>query len=142
GLDEVFGPEKGIDLKASYPGKGGARVVWKPVKPDLQGYVDLQAFYSPNSNQIVSYLYREFDSPADQEATILLGNDDGCKLWVNEQLVHSDRRHLAAQPEASSVKVKLNKGRNRVLLKINNGDGAHGFYLSIQAEQELKISHR
>jgi hypothetical protein len=36
------------------------------------------------------------------------------------------------------VKVKLKKGTNRVLLKINNGDGAHGFYLSIVAEQETK----
>ncbi len=98
----------------------------------------MQAFYSPHSSQIVSYLYREIESPADQEATVLLGNDDGCKLWLNDQLVHTDRRHIAAQPESSSVKVKLQKGRNRILLKINNGDGPHGFYLSIQAEQELK----
>jgi putative membrane-bound dehydrogenase-like protein len=137
GLDEIFGPEKGIDLKATYPGKAG-KVAWKTVKPDARGYVDLQAYYAPNSDQIVSYLYREVESPADQDAMILLGADDGCKLWVNDKLVHSDRRHVAAVPEADTVKVKLVKGKNRLLFKINNGDGAHGFYLTIVAEQELK----
>ena len=36
------------------------------------------------------------------------------------------------------MKVKLNKGANRVLFKINNGDSPHGFYLTLLAEQELK----
>ena len=36
------------------------------------------------------------------------------------------------------MKVQLKKGKNRLLLKINNGDGAHGFYLTLTAEQELK----
>jgi hypothetical protein len=36
------------------------------------------------------------------------------------------------------VKVKLKKGKNKVLLKIDNGDGAHGFYFSIESGEELK----
>ena len=137
GLDKVFPPEKGVDLLATYDGKLG-KVAWKTVKPDGQGYVDLQAFYAPNSNGIVSYLYREIESPADQEATILLGADDGCKLWLNGAQVHANRSHRAAVPEQDSVKVKLKKGKNALLFKINNGDGAHGFYFTIVAEQELK----
>ena len=42
------------------------------------------------------------------------------------------------QPEQDNVKVKLKKGKNTILFKINNGDGAHGFYFTIVAEQELK----
>ena len=34
--------------------------------------------------------------------------------------------------------VKLKKGRNKLVLKITNSDGLHGFYLSLLAEQELK----
>ena len=87
----------------------------------------------------MSYLYREIESPADQDATLLLGTDDGAKLWVNGKLVYTSTRHRAAAPEQDRVKVKLKKGTNRVLLKINNGDGAHGFYLTMVAEQELKL---
>jgi putative membrane-bound dehydrogenase-like protein len=138
GLDQAFGPEKVVNLAESYAGKDGKKVGWRKVRPDAKGYVDLQAFYAPNSAQIVSYLYREIESPADQEATILLGVDDGCKLWLNDKLVHTDRRHIAAVPEADSVRVNLQKGKNRLLFKINNGDGPHGFYLTLVTELELK----
>jgi putative membrane-bound dehydrogenase-like protein len=137
GLDKVFPPEKAVDLKAEYKGKIG-KVRWRTVKPDGTGYVDLQAHYGKDSQQIVSYLHREIESPAEQEATVLIGTDDGAKLFVNGDLVFTERRHDAAIPEKHAVKVKLKKGRNQLLLKINNGDGAHGFYFTILAEQELR----
>jgi len=34
--------------------------------------------------------------------------------------------------------VKLTKGKNKVLLKIDNGDGPHGFYFSVESPEELK----
>jgi putative heme-binding domain-containing protein len=137
GLDEVYPPEKEVDLKGVYRGKLG-RVQWRTVRPDAGGYVDLAAHFAGQSDNIVSYLYQEIESPADQEATLLLGADDGCKLWVNGQLVHSDRQHRAAAPAQDTVGLRLRKGVNRVLLKICNGGGPHGFYFTLLAEQELK----
>ena len=75
-----------------------------------------------------------------QDGVVLLGHDDGCKVWLNEQMVHENRAHVAAAPETHQVKVKLKKGVNKVLLKINNGDGPHGFYFAVVAEQELKVA--
>jgi putative membrane-bound dehydrogenase-like protein len=138
GLDRVFGPEKAIDLKASYAGKEG-KVSWRTVKAGAGGYVDLQAFFAPHSNNIVSYLTRDVLSPVDQEATVLLGTDDGAKLWVNGKLVHTVRATRAAAPGQDTVKVRLKKGTNTILLKINNGDGGHGFYLTALTEEELKL---
>ncbi len=137
GLDAVYPPEKGVDLKASYTGKSGM-VGWRTVRPDAQGYVDLAAYFAGASDNIVSYLYQEIESPQDQEGTLLLGTDDGCKLWINDRLVHTSRQHRAAQPGQDTVKVPLRKGPNRILLKINNGSGPHGFYFTLLAEQELK----
>jgi putative membrane-bound dehydrogenase-like protein len=137
GLEKVFPPEKGIDLKATYDGKTG-KVSWRTIQAGAGNYFDLQAFHGAASPQSVSYLYRRIESPADQEATILLGTDDGCKLWVNDQLVCTSRATRAPAPEQDSVKVKLTKGNNKVLLKIDNGDGPHGFYFSIESPEELK----
>ncbi len=137
GLDRVYPPEKAIDLKATYPGKGG-KVGWRTVRTGSGGYVDLQAYFAGRSTNIVSYLYREIDSPAEQDVTVLTGTDDGAKLWVNGALVFASRATRAAAPEQDSTRVKLKKGTNRLLLKINNGDGAHGFYFAILSEQELK----
>jgi putative membrane-bound dehydrogenase-like protein len=158
GLDKVYPPEKKydlvnypagggkgrwpqqlIDLTASYDGKSGP-VTWRTVKPNGEGYVDLAAFFGAQSTEIVSYLYREIESPADQEATILIGTDDGCRLRVNGELVLSHNRHEAAAPERDAVKVKLKAGKNAVLLKINNGNNPHGFYFAVQSEQELKLA--
>src|SRR5262249_51313109 len=68
GLDAVYEPEKTIDLNANYKGKSGA-VKWARVQRNADGYVDLMAHFAPNSAQIMSYLYREIESPADQAAT-------------------------------------------------------------------------
>jgi putative membrane-bound dehydrogenase-like protein len=137
GLDVVYPPEKGVDLNATYPGKSAA-VRWQTVRPDAQGYVDLMAHFAGQSDNIVSYLYQEIDSPQDQEVTLLLGTDDGCKLWVNDRLVHTDRQHRAAAPAQHTIPLRLRKGSNRIVLKINNGNGPHGFYFTLLAEQELK----
>jgi putative heme-binding domain-containing protein len=126
-----------VDLTATYDGKSD-KVKWTTVRLGADGYVNLQAFYRFDSRDIVSYLYREIESPADQDAAILIGTDDGCKLWVNGDLVLSHRRHESATPERDTVRVKLKKGVNVVLLKINNGDGPHGFYFTVVSEQELK----
>src|SRR5262249_10793086 len=129
GLDKEFPPEKAIDLKASYVGKNG-KVGWKVVLAGTNGYIDLEAWYSKKAAQIVSYLACEVESPADQDAELLLGSDDGCKVWLNGKLVHTSRATRAAAPEQDRVKVRLKKGSNRVVFKINNGDGPHGLYFT------------
>jgi putative membrane-bound dehydrogenase-like protein len=140
GLDKVFPPEKGIDLKATYDGKNG-KVAWKTVRAGAGGYIDLAAHYGPGkSNEIVSYLTQEITSPADQEATILVGSDDGAKMWVNGKLVLTSKMTRAAAPEQESVKVKLVKGTNRIVFKINNGGDPHGMYWTMMSEQELKVA--
>jgi hypothetical protein len=138
GLEKLYPPEKTLDLAASYQGKSG-KVAWRTVKPNAEGYVDLKAFFGADSDQTVSYLYRELESPADQEATVLLGTDDGAKLWVNGELVHTNKQHRTAAPEQESFKTRLKKGRNTILLKVNNADGPHGFYFTLVSDQELKL---
>ncbi len=137
-LDKVHPPEKAIDLKATYDGGKSGKVAWRTVKPDPTGYIDLQKFLGDDAPQSTSYLTRDIESPADQEATILLGTDDGAKLFLNGEAVYTSTKTRAAVPEEDSVKVKLKKGKNTLLLKINNGDGGHGFYFLILAEQELR----
>jgi len=135
-LDKDFGPEKGaVDLSAKYD-----NVSWKTVRPANTGYVDLAVLHGPKAVNSLSYLYRVIESPVDQEATILLGTDDGCRLVVNGAKVFGHERHEAAAPERDSVKVKLKKGPNAILLKVNNGNIPHGFYFTMTSGEELKLA--
>lgn len=137
GLDRVFAPEKAVNLKGAYLGKGG-KVRWATVRPDAEGYVDLQALLAPNDENSVSYLYRRVESPGEQEATVQLGTDEGAKLWINGNLVYTHRTAREVKPAEDSVKVKLQKGPNAILLKVSNVEGPHGFYLRLVSEQPLR----
>jgi len=57
---------------------------------------------------------------------------------VNGLKVHEDRGHNAASPGMFKPGIRLKKGINEILIKINNGGHPHGLYLTIQAEKELK----
>jgi hypothetical protein len=136
GLSAEYPPEKAIDLRANYPGKSGP-VAWQVVKADANGYVDLLPAV-PDALNVVSYVYCEVISPADQETNVYLGTDDGARLWVNGAPVYANPRRRPALADEDAVTVKLRKGRNAVLLKIANADGRYGFYLRFESPQALE----
>ena len=137
-IDQDFGPEKGaFDIGAKFKAEG-KELGWKMLKPTGNGYFDLAAQHGNAGANSLSYMLRTIESPIDQDATILLGADDGCRVFVNGEKVFGHDRELAAIPGKDSIKVKLKKGANTILLKINNGSNPHGFYFSMTSDQELK----
>lgn len=144
-LDTEFGPEKGaFDPKAQFPPAADGRktplVGWRTIRPDGKGYFDLAALHGNAGANSASYMYAEIESPGEQDAEVLLGPDDGARLWVNGKEVFVSRETKAAAPEAHKVPVKLRKGKNAVLLKVANGNNPHGFYFSITSPEETKLA--
>jgi len=137
-FEKIGEPETKVELEKKLKGRSGP-VGWSKVRASFNGYLNLALHFSPENNGIISYLYQVIDSPIDQEATILIGADDCVKVWVNNAEVFKDKNHFAAQPARNSVAVKLKKGSNPILIKINNGEGEHGLYFSILSKDQLKI---
>jgi putative heme-binding domain-containing protein len=139
GLDRAYDVEslKAIDLTTPVKGPNGA-LRWNTVHVTSTGYLDLMAYHAGKSAMSMSYAYRVIESPADQDAVLLFGNDDGAKVWVSGEKVFENREHLAAEPGRHRIPVKLKKGPNPVLIKIVNGNDPHGFYFALTSEQELK----
>ena len=143
-LDSVYGPEKVVfDPKGTYPAYLEAvkapPLGWKTIRPDGKGYFDLAAMHGNAAVNSASYMYVEIESPVAQAGEVLLGPDDGAKLWVNGKEVFTSRDTKAATPEANKVPVKLVKGKNTVLLKVANGNNPHGFYFSLTSAEETKV---
>ena len=137
-LDAEFGPEKmRFDQNMKFPAKVG-ELSWKTIRPDAKGYFDLAAMHGDAATNSTSYMYTEIESPVDQETELLLGADDGSRLWINGKPVFVSRDSFAARPEQYKVPVKLNKGVNTVLLKIANGNNPHGFYFTLTSKEETK----
>lgn len=129
-LSVPYPPEQELALNKSYPGKNGQQVTWKQVKASSSGYVPLNQLLQPNEKAVaygLTYLY----SPEEREALLLLGSDDGVKLWVNDALVHTNPAYRGAYPDQDKVKVHLQAGWNKILVKVLQGAGGWGYYLRI-----------
>ena len=133
GLDKTYGPERAFDLAAKIEGKS-----WTLVRPESGGYTDLAKLHGDKANNTVSFAYKAIESPDAADATVLLGTDDGATLYVNGKEIFTHKETRAASPEQNTVKVKLQKGKNEILLKIANGNNPHGFYFTIVGVPELK----
>ena len=76
-------------------------------------------------------------SAKEQEVHFLLGSDDAVKVWVNGELVHSNYVARGVRRGEDKFGVKLNKGLNRVLLKVTQGTNEWGFVVeALDAEHQ------
>ena len=60
-----------------------------------------------------------------------MGSDDGMRVWLNGQLIHSLDVARAAVPDDDVVPVRLRAGRNTLLVKNADRNLGWGFYLRI-----------
>lgn len=130
GLAVVYPPEQETDLTATYSGKAGTQVRWQRVQADESGYVNLAALLEPDE-YTVAYGLSYVLSPDERQVTILLGSDDGVRVWVNDTLVHEHRVKRASRPDSDRVDVGLRAGWNKILVKVEQGVGAWGFQMRI-----------
>ncbi len=126
----------------------GQTLVVKPVEAQ-NAIVDLVAHFhqvapsasteaeksSIDMNQKVAYAYGEFDVAEAVPALVLFGSDDGAVVWLNGERVHRVAADRAVDPNSDSFDVALAQGKNRVLVKVDNGWGGWGFSLRIYDEE-------
>ncbi len=79
----------------------------------------------------VAYACARIHSPVDTKAAVLLGSDDGVKLWVNGELVHT--RHLArgVKRDEDRADISLKRGANAFVFKVDQGEGGWGLVARI-----------
>jgi len=108
-FDIPFGPEKpGEDVK--WQGAPSADMI------------DLSGLY-PGQDNCVAYLKTQIDVPEERTAELLIGSDDGAKAWLNGAVVLSSNVDRGLVVDQDMAKIKLNKGRNELLLKVTQGGG-------------------
>jgi len=80
---------------------------------------------------IVSYAVAYLDCPSAQPARILLGSDDGFLLFLNGERIAGRDIHRGLGVDSDRFDVKLKKGVNVILLKIEQDFGAYEFCLRV-----------
>lgn len=142
-----FGPEKSagtFDGAAQFDGQGNKKVGWTmaATKPGATGIpeVDLRqiaADLKAPADNVIFYFAATLDSAASQPAVLSIGSDDGIQVWLNGEKVHDAKVTRALTPGEDKVKVELKPGKNLLLLKLDQGNGASGLTLSAEAKANL-----
>jgi hypothetical protein len=131
GFDEAYPPEKGVDLKAEYVGKGGVKVTWKEWKDFKLGKViDLKPLCPTSPNSAVVYLYHEFEAAADGKLPLSLGSDDTLSVFLNGKRVYHEAHQRPAGPDQDAVELDVKKGKNTLMIKIGQGGGDWAVYIA------------
>ena len=117
GFNEVFPPEREINLATTYPGKTG-QLKWVEYKStDEYGVIDFNKPFGMEK-QVTGYAYTEFNSTEEREAEIRLGCKNGWKIWLNGKLIFArDEYHRGMKLDQYKLPAKLQKGRNAILVK-------------------------
>jgi hypothetical protein len=84
----------------------------------------------PNAANSATYMFRTITAPAATRKTIYLGSDDGIAVWLNDKKVLFKDVSRGAGPDQDRAVLNLRAGENRLLMKVHNGSGGHGFYFS------------
>ncbi len=148
GIDKDYGVEQQLDspnLNVALPGVGNKPVRWELVETDPSlGFAGVdQVKYARKrrvrAEAVTNYFLVYADSAADQEASLLLGSDDSCKVWVNGREVHAYRGDRALEPGSDQFKAPLKSGRNAIVIKVENHQGPGGVSLSIGSQANVQL---
>jgi tetratricopeptide (TPR) repeat protein len=134
GFAAKMGPEGeaglAVDLAASYPGKERP-VSWRPV-PAVHpyGWIDLDAMMRPN-DQALAYGATWIRCDAPRDVALRFGSDESLAAWVNGTEVL--RRDVIRRGgfDQDVVGVSLQKGWNRVLVKVGDSTKEWGFRMRV-----------
>ena len=136
GLETVYPPEERIDFGASYPGlEGEARwqeTKWRlpPAGADPAVFINLEPRFRPK-DRAIAYAVTHIIADEEKDAVFSIGTDDGCKVWLNGQLILEHPAPRPPAPGQDQVPVTLHKGRNTVMMKVTNEGGQWGLYLQV-----------
>jgi hypothetical protein len=103
----------------------GEKLVWKRVTPE-HGLVDFIGG-TRNLDYCVGYAWTEVEVPAETDAWLGIGSDDGLKVWVNGVLVNDRWVRRTSRLDDDVVPFRLRAGKNQLLIKIQNVTGLWSF---------------
>jgi hypothetical protein len=136
GLKEIYPPEKEIDFNKTYSGKGG-NVNWETENISSSGYLNLISIMGERSKDVnpraegIAYAYTEIISPSEREIKITLGSNDGAKMWLNNKVIYNKHAARNAIADQEIFTVNLQKGKNKILVKVENIGASWGLYLRV-----------
>ncbi len=137
GFDEVYPPEKELNLTASYPGKGKDAKWTDFTSTDEYGKIDFNKPFGMEK-QVVGYATTDFISGEERDAEIRIGCKNGWKVWLNGELLFGrDEYHRGAKLDQYKLPCHLKAGKNTLLVKCCQNEQTEQW--TVEWEFQLRI---
>lgn len=88
-----------------------------------------------------TYLYRNFESPADRTLDIRIGASETMTIWVNGELAVKAEDRKALRKSEVDIKLALSAGRNNVVVKLVSYGKNARFFFDIKYEPVDALSY-
>ncbi len=114
------------------------RILPMKVREDGLIYADLADFLG-GEVECVAYVLCKLKLPEPSNAKLLLGSNDGVKVWLNGKLIHSYPEGRTMTPDQDQIPVTL-QNENVLLMAVYNQGAAWEFTVKLQGVPVDKIS--
>jgi len=113
-FDIAFGPER-----------DASDVQWRkmPAGTDKNRPWLMQLDKAIGGSDRVAYLRTRVWSPKNQKVRLEVGSNDGIKVWLNGQVVHSNNVGRTISRDEDKIDVTLRQGPNKLMMKITQSGG-------------------
>lgn len=131
-----YGPEKTLkfDKKEVFKGLKGEKLQWSPWRKGSKCPI------AEKISNCVIFLYSVYDAPTAGKHFLLYSSNDGSELWINRKKVYQlHGRSELNLIEPKVIEVDLKKGKNEILLKLENLDAGWGVNLIITTQNPIEI---
>src|SRR5262249_5582743 len=94
-------------------------LVWRSVPTGPNGLVD-RAPAVGRADHMSVYALTYIHSGSARPVRLFIGSDDTVRVWLNGELVHEHLQPRGALPDQDQVSVRLQAGKNTLLVKVGN----------------------
>ncbi len=138
GYNKAYPPETEMGFSKKYSGKDGAETLWFPFHNHKTDGWLFTEYNFPSANAIL-YYYANIVSSKTQTANIGFGASGSFKVFLNNAVVLADSVFRNTGTDMFIQKVRLQKGDNKLLIKIGHESRNSNFLVRFMDEQGKKL---
>ncbi|NOX65807.1 MAG: FAD-dependent oxidoreductase [Chlorobi bacterium] len=113
---------------------GNKDIVWEKADVLKNGVVRLDAQLDPNEN-CHAFAATEIICDKETKTTLRIGHNDGAFIWLNGKIIYEYTQPHAFNYNEFSIPIKLNKGKNILVVMIMQAGGSWLFNLNLDTYQ-------
>jgi CubicO group peptidase (beta-lactamase class C family) len=115
----------------------GKSLSWQAVTSGTDAVMFDDVLGEKGKDFVYAYALAEIKARKDTSVTLGIGSDDAIKVWHDGKLVHQNWVPRAVKKDDDLVVLKLKKGSNQLLLKVQDIQGGWGFMVRMLDQAAL-----